>query len=369
MKVPFFTFDGMNQNLKQDILANFESFYDSNWYVLGQQVRNFEAEYATYNEVKHCVGVGNGLEALHISLKALGIGAGDEVIIPSNTYIATWLAATYVGATVVPVEPRPDTHNLNPDLLQAALTENTKAIMPVHLYGQVCEMDAIMAFAEKHQLKVVEDNAQSQGSRYNGKLAGSFGHSNGTSFYPGKNLGALGDAGAVTTNSEEISTKVKALRNYGSHKKYYNKYIGLNSRLDELQAGVLSVKLPHLPSWNKQRISVANNYYKLLAGIGDLQLPVIADGATSVYHQFVIQTAHRDALQEYLKSKEVGTLIHYPLPPHLQEAYAHLSFKKGDFPIAERIANQVLSLPIYPGLTLEQQEFVAYSIKQFFDGV
>ncbi len=367
MKVPFLSFDGMHPGLKKDILANFESFYDSNWYVLGQQVRNFEAEYASYNEVKHCVGLGNGLEALILSLEALGIGAGDEVIVPSNTYIATWLAVTYMGATIVPVEPRPDTHNLNPDLLPAALTEKTKAIMPVHLYGQVCEMDAIMAFAEKHQLKVVEDNAQSQGSRYNGKLAGSFGHSNGTSFYPGKNLGALGDAGAITTDSEEVATKIKALRNYGSHKKYYNKYLGVNSRLDELQAGVLSVKLPQLPSWNEQRIEVANNYYKLLAGVGDLQLPVIADGATSVYHQFVVQTAHRDALQEYLKSKEVGTLIHYPVPPHMQEAYASLPFKEGDFPIAERIAKQVLSLPVYPGLTLEQQEFVASCVRAFFD--
>jgi len=369
MNIPFLSFNGMHPELKQDILANFESFYDSNWYILGQQVRDFEQQYADFNEVKHCVGLGNGLEALILSLKALGIGPGDEVIVPSNTYIATWLAVTYVGATNVPVEPNPNTYNLDPNLIKDALTERTKAIMPVHLYGQVSEMDAIMQISQQHDLKVIEDNAQSQGSRYNGKLAGSFGHSNGTSFYPGKNLGALGDAGAITTNDETVAQHIRTLRNYGSQKKYVNKYLGVNSRLDELQAGVLSVKLKHLDAWNKQRQQVANHYYNGLKGVGDLQLPTLAEGATSVYHQFVICTAHRDALQNHLKEQGVGTLIHYPIPPHLQEAYAPLNFKPGQFPIAERLANQMLSLPVYPGLTEEQLEYIVATIKTYYNNV
>jgi dTDP-4-amino-4,6-dideoxygalactose transaminase len=261
-----------------------------------------------------------------------------------------------VGATPIPVEPRISTYNINPQLIEAAITSKTKAIMPVHLYGQCCEMDAIMHLANKYDLYVVEDNAQSQGAMYNGKLAGSFGHINGTSFYPGKNLGAYGDAGAITTNNKELFNKACTIRNYGSSKKYYNEIKGINSRLDELQAGFLSIKLNHLPNWNTQRIHIAQLYHQLLSGVGDLILPELATGATSVFHLFVVRTQRRDALQQFLTEKGIGTLIHYPLPPHLQEAYKDLNYTTGDFPIAEEIANTCLSLPVGNSLVGYYQE-------------
>jgi dTDP-4-amino-4,6-dideoxygalactose transaminase len=253
MKIPFLSFEPANEKIKTEIKQAFDAFFDSKWYVLGKSVEQFEKEYATFNEVKHCIGVSNGLDALHISLKVLNIGPGDEVIVPSNTYIATALAVSYVGATPVFVEPRVDTYNLDPEKLEAAITNKTKAIMPVHLYGQACEMEAIMAIAEKHNLFVIEDNAQSQGAKYRNKITGSWGHINGTSFYPGKNLGALGDAGAVTTNEADLAKKAFVLRNYGSQKKYYNEVIGYNMRLDECQAAFLSVKLKYLNEWTEQR--------------------------------------------------------------------------------------------------------------------
>ena len=358
----------MNEEIKAELLPSFEHFIDKGWYVLGDQVKQFEKDYADFCTTKHTVGVANGLDALIIALKTLNIGPGDEVIVPSNTYIASWLAVSYVGATPIPVEPRIDTYNINPNLIEAAITSKTKAIMPVHLYGQCCEMEAIMNIALKHHLFVVEDNAQSQGATYNGQITGSFGHINGTSFYPGKNLGAYGDAGAITTNDEQLYHRANVIRNYGSQKKYYNEIKGINSRLDELQAGFLSIKLKHLNKWSKQRIHIASLYNQMLHGVGDVVTPVLANGATSVYHLYVIRTNKRDELQQYLNTHEVGTLIHYPLPPHLQEAYQELGYQKGDFPLAETIADTCLSLPLFPGLTDEQVEQVCNTIKQFYHG-
>jgi dTDP-4-amino-4,6-dideoxygalactose transaminase len=367
MKVPFLSFDKMNADVKQQTLTSFEQFFDKHWYILGEQVKQFEKDYAAFNHTQHTIGVANGLDALIIALKTLNIGPGDEVLVPSNTYIASWLAVSYTGATPVPVEPRIDTYNINPDLIESLITPKTKAIMPVHLYGQCCEMETIMAIATKHNLFVVEDNAQSQGAMYNGKLTGSFGDINGTSFYPGKNLGAYGDAGAITTDSAERATRASIIRNYGSEKKYYNQELGINSRLDEVQAGFLSIKLPFLAGWNDERNRIADYYLNSLSGTPGLTLPVIADKATSVFHLFVIRTLRRDELQTFLNQNGIGTLIHYPLPPHLQEGYRSLGYQKGDFPIAEEIAETCLSLPIFPGMTTEQLDYICTTIKQFLN--
>jgi len=367
MKIPFLSFDYQNNLIKDEIYQSFTSFFDSNWYILGDRVKNFEQQYAKFNNVNHCIGVSNGLDALHLSLKALHIGTSDEVIVPSNTYIATALAVSYVGATPVFVEPNLKTYNLDPLKVESAITSRTKAIMPVHLYGQACEMDAILRIAEKHDLKVIEDNAQSQGASYNGKLTGSFGHANGTSFYPGKNLGALGDAGAITTDDAEIARKVAMLRNYGSEKKYYNEEIGFNMRLDECQAGFLSVKLKYLDEWTRQRQEIAAWYDEALKDVGDIVLPKTAVGATHVYHIYMVRTKRRDQLQEHLSRHGIGCLIHYPIPPHLQKAYQHLGFKKGDFPIAEAIADTCLSLPLWPGMKQREVLEVANTIKNFFN--
>lgn len=366
MQIPFLSFEYSNNQIKKEILSSFENFFDSSWYVLGNQVKNFEQEYALFNNVKHCVGVSNGLDALHIALKALDIGESDEVIVPSNTYIATALAVSYVGAKPVFVEPDIKTYNIDPSKIEAAITSNTKAIIPVHLYGQACEMDSIMTIAKKHNLFVVEDNAQAHGASYNGKFTGSWGNINGTSFYPGKNLGAFGDAGAVTTNNAELAQKANTLRNYGSPKKYYNEMIGFNMRLDECQAGFLSVKLKYLKEWTAQRQEIAGWYNEALKNIDGLTLPVASENATHVYHLYVIRIKHRDALQNYLSKNDIGTLIHYPIPPHLQKVYEHLGFKKGDFPVAEEIADTCLSLPIWPGITKGDINLVADSIKSFF---
>ncbi len=343
----------------------FEKVYDSYWYVQGSELEVFEKAYATFNQTECAVGVANGLDALYLSLKALGIQPGDEVIVPSNTYIATVLAVSYLGATPVIVEPRLTTYNINPEFIEQAITPKTKAIMPVHLYGQACEMNAIMEIAHKHNLWVVEDNAQAHGSSYNGKLTGSFGHANGTSFYPGKNLGALGDAGAVTTNNTELAEKIKTLRNYGSSKKYYNEVIGHNMRLDELQATFLSVKLKYLHEWTAQRQQIATWYNKALEGIDQIILPEVDTDASHVYHLYVVRTIERDKLQNYLAEQGIGTLIHYPVPPHLQKAYANLGHQEGDFPISEELANTCLSLPMWPGMDKNQVEYIAEKITAF----
>lgn len=368
MKIPFLSFENMNQIIGKEIIRAFQEVFDSKWYILGEKVEEFQQAYAAFNRVDHCIGVSNGLDALFLSLKVLNIGPGDEVIVPSNTYIATVLAVSYVGATPVFVEPNKETYNIDPALIELAITSKTKAIMPVHLYGQCCEMTKIMAIAEKYGLMVVEDNAQSQGSSYQGKLAGSFGNVNGTSFYPGKNLGALGDAGAITTNDEQLARKLASLRNYGSQKKYHNEVIGFNMRMDELQAAILSVKLKYLAEWTSQRQQIAAWYDKALNGIGDLVLPSIADDSTHVYHLYVIRTNKRYELQAYLDKNGIGSLIHYPIPPHLQLAYQHLGFNKGDFPIAEEIADTCLSLPLWPGMTEENIMVIKREIENFYAG-
>jgi len=366
MNIPFLSFSDTNKHIRPQVLQAFEQFFDNAWYILGEKLKQFETEYASFNQVEHCVGVSNGLDALHLGLRALNIREGDEVIVPSNTFIATVLAVSYVGATPVFVEPDIHTYNIDPAKIEAAITSRTKAIMPVHLYGQACEMDKIMEIAQERNLFIIEDNAQAQAATFKGKLTGSWGHVSGTSFYPGKNLGALGDAGAITTNDAEIAKRVAIYRNYGSQEKYHNEVIGYNMRLDECQAAILSVKLKYLNKWTEERMQIACWYNNALQGVGDLVLPGVASGASHVYHLYVIRTSRRDALQEHLQKNGIGSLIHYPVPPHLQEAYQNLGYKKGDFPIAEEIANTCLSLPMWPGIKQEMIMNITLKINQFF---
>lgn len=358
MKVPFLDFVGPYEELKAELDDAYFRFMRSAWYVLGREVEAFESEFAEYCGVRHCVGVGNGLEALHLVLRAYDIGEGDEVIVPSNTYIATWLAVSYAGATPVPVEPDSETFNIDPARIESAITRRTKAIMPVHLYGQPADMDPILELARKHHLKVIEDNAQAQGARYKGRRTGSLGDAAGNSFYPGKNLGAFGDAGAVTTNDGVLADRIRTLRNYGSRKKYYNDCKGYNSRLDELQAAMLRVKLKKLDDWNRRRRSIAARYQAKLKGSEALTLPTVPPWAEPAWHLFVVRHVERDAFQQALTQAGIGTLIHYPVPPHLSGAYAEGGWTRGAFPIAERIADTVLSLPMGPHLQEAQVEFV-----------
>jgi dTDP-4-amino-4,6-dideoxygalactose transaminase len=346
----FLNFQPMHSQIREEMQHAFQRVYDSYWYIQGKELEMFEKEYAQLSQTKYSIGVSNGLDALVLSLRVLGVGHGDEVIVPSNTYIATALAVSHVGATPIFVEPRMETYNINPELIPQAITKKTKAIMPVHLYGQACEMDAIMEIAKVHNLYVVEDNAQAHLSSFNGQLTGSFGDVNGTSFYPGKNLGALGDAGAVTTNNEQLANRIKTLRNYGSAVKYYNEEIGYNNRLDELQAAFLRVKLNYLQEWTNQRKEIAQWYNEVLKLRNDLVLPYVHKNADHVYHLYVVRTSNREKLQQELTEKGIQTMIHYPVPPHLQKAYKHLGYKQGDFPIAEEIARTCLSLPIWPGM-------------------
>ena len=366
MQIPFLSFNQVNQQIKKEITEVFDKFFDSGWYILGESVKQFEREYAEFNQVKKCIAVSNGLDALHIALKSLYITQGDEVIVPSNTYIATVLAISYVGASPIFVEPDIDTYNIDPIKIEAAITPRTKVIMPVHLYGQCCEMEQIMQIAKNHDLYVVEDNAQSQGASYKNKLAGSWGNINGTSFYPGKNLGALGDAGAITTNDESLAHSAAILRNYGSQKKYFNDVIGFNMRMDECQAAFLSVKLNYLKEWTQQRKQIARWYDQHLSDMDEIILPKTAVDASHVYHVYMIRTQLRDDLNFFLSTKGVGTLIHYPVPPHLQKAYSFLNYKEGNFPIAEEIAKTCLSLPLWPGMQEEQVAYIANEIRIFF---
>jgi len=355
----------MHAAMRAEALEAMRRVYDSQWYVLGPEVAQFEQAYSEFNQVAHTVGVGNGLEALALALRALGIGPGDEVLVPSNTYIATWLAVSHVGATPVPVEPDPATSNLDPARLEAALTPRTRAIMPVHLYGQPCRMPEIMAFAQQYGLLVVEDNAQAQGATFEGKPTGSFGQANATSFYPTKNLGALGDAGAITTNEADVAQRLRQLRSYGATEKNQHERLGYNSRLDELQAAVLQVKLRHLAAWTRQRQQLASWYQKHLSEIAELRLPAIAKGAESVWHLYVVHTAQREALHQCLASQGIGTLVHYPVPPHRQPAYAPLGWPAGSLPIAESLAATCLSLPLWPGMTEELVAAVAGAVRAF----
>lgn len=366
-KIEFLDLKKINLNYLKEFHEKLDNLLNEGWFVLGKNVLNFELEYAKFSKVKYSIGVANGLDALILSLKALNIGKGDEVIVPSNTYIATWLAVSQLGAIPVPVEPKIETYNIDTSKIESAITNKTKAILVVNLYGQSAELEKIKNIADKYKIHLLEDNAQSQGAMCNNKPTGSFGIVNATSFYPGKNLGALGDAGAITTNDEIIFENIKELRNYGSKIKYYNEVKGVNSRLDEIQAAFLSVKLKNLEADNNSRIKLASIYNESLKNVGDILLPIMAENCTSVFHIYLIRTKKRNQLSEYLFSKGISTMIHYPVPPHLQNAYSEMNFFKGDFPIAEEIANTCLSLPMGPHLGQEHIEIVSNEIINFFN--
>lgn len=350
MSIPFLDLKAAYLELQSEIDSAIKRVLNSGWYILGEEVDVFEQEYAAYCEAKYCVGVANGLDALHLALLALEVGGGDEVIVPSNTYIATWLAVSQCGAIPIPVEPNAETYNIDPTRIEAAITPKTKVILPVHLYGQPADMDPILAIARKHGLKVLEDGAQVHGARYKGKRIGAHGDIVAWSFYPGKNLGALGDGGAITTDNAEVAERIRVLRNYGSRMKYVNKVRGFNSRLDPIQAATLRVKLKVLDAWNGRRTEIASCYQTGLANLG-LNLPFIPEWAEPVWHLYVVQHPQRDFLQKKLGEAGIGTLIHYPIPPHLQQAYASTGYVKGQFPIAEQMADQLLSLPMGPHLS------------------
>jgi len=359
--IPFLDLKAIQQVHGETLRSAFERVLDSGWYILGEEVCKFEEEYAAYCGVRACVGVANGLDALVLALRALDIGPGDEVLVPGNTYIATWLAVTQVGATPVPVEPLPSTANLDPARLACALTSRTRAILPVHLYGQPADLEPIIAFAASHGLKVVEDAAQAHGASYMGRKIGAHGDIVAWSFYPGKNLGALGDGGAITTNDLDLAQRVRVLRNYGSRRKYHNEVVGYNSRLDELQAAFLRAKLHHLDAENHHREMIAKRY---LDGLVDapVQPFELTNRCQSAWHLFVIRHAQRAALASALSERGIATMIHYPVPPHLQPAYAHLKMPVGALPISEVLHQQVLSLPMGPTMTLEDADRVIGAI-------
>ncbi|HEY0841673.1 DegT/DnrJ/EryC1/StrS family aminotransferase [Methylotenera sp.] len=357
MRVPFLDLKAAYSELGHELDAAVLRASRSGWYIGGSEVECFEADFAAYTEAQYCVGVGNGLDALTLALRALDIGAGDEVIVPSHTFIATWLAVSAVGAKPISVEPAEGSYNIDVASIERFITPRTKAIMPVHLYGMPVDMDAICALAKKHGIAVVEDAAQAHGAKVRGKKIGSHGDVVAWSFYPGKNLGALGDGGAITTNNEAIASRVRELGNYGSAVKYYNEERGVNSRLDPIQAAALSVKLKHLDVWNQRRQAIAKTYSQALGGLA-LGLPQVPTWADPVWHLYVVTTSERDALQSQLTSAGIQTLIHYPVPPHLQKAYQVLDIKVGSLPVAERLAQQVLSLPMGPHLAAGDVEHV-----------
>lgn len=346
-EVPFLDLKSPAQELRAEIDAAIARVIDSGRYILGPEVEAFEAEFAAYCEADHAIGVANGLDALHLALRAMDIGEGDEVIVPSNTYIATWLAVSQCGAVPVPVEPVEATYNIDPARIEAAVTPRTKVILPVHLYGQPADLDPILAIARRHGLRVLEDGAQAHGARYKNKRIGGHGDAVAWSFYPGKNLGALGDGGAVTTNDPALADRLRVLRNYGSRLKYVNNELGWNSRLDPLQAAILRVKLQHLDAWNARRAGIAGQYLRGLADSG-VVLPTVPEWAEPVWHLFVVRHPGRDSLQAKLTAAGVGSLIHYPTPPHRQQAYAGLGIAADAFPLASRLADEVLSLPMGP---------------------
>lgn len=362
MNIPFSTFDIMHADIRTEMLNKFAEIYDRGWFIQGSEYENFEKEFASYCDAKYCVGVGNGLDAIYLVLLALGIGKGDEVIIPSNTFIATALAVSYTGATPVLVDPDEITYNMCSKGLDSALTDKTKAIIPVHLYGQAAEMDEILDFAKKNNLYVVEDCAQAHGALYKGKKVGTFGIAGCFSFYPGKNLGALGDGGAVVSNSDEIAQKVRTIANYGSKEKYNHVYMGTNSRLDEVQAGLLRIKLQHLDEYNADRNRIANRY---LEGIKNekIKLPVIGKDRTHIWHIFAIMCDCRDELEKYLLDKGIGVAKHYPIAIPDQKAYASLNLPH--MPLASEIAATELSLPLFVGMTDEEIDYVIDAINNF----
>jgi dTDP-4-amino-4,6-dideoxygalactose transaminase len=364
VRVPFLDLQATYLELKADIDDAMSRVMRSGWYLLGEELSLFEKEFASYTQSEHAVGVANGLEAIVLALKALGIGPGDEVIVPSNTYIATWLAVAYVGARPVAVEPIRGRWTMDPQRIEAAITSKTKAILPVHLYGLPCDLAPILDLARKKGLLVIEDAAQAHGALYRNRRIGAHGDAVCWSFYPGKNLGAFGDGGAVTTNRGDVADSLRVLRNYGSRQKYFNEVKGHNSRLDEIQAAALRVKLKHLDEWNRRRMKIASSYLEGLRGVPELTLPdVFSD--ESVWHLFVVDHPRRDALQKYMQDKGIQTLVHYPIPPHRSEAFADMGLCEGSFPLAEQSANTHLSLPIGPHLSEEAVAYVMETIHGF----
>jgi dTDP-4-amino-4,6-dideoxygalactose transaminase len=364
MKIPFSTFDRMHAALKPEIMATFERVYDKGWFIQGDEYQAFEKEFASFCGAKFGVGVGNGMDAIYLTLRAMGIGAGDEVIVPSHTFIATALAVVYAGATPVFCEVNAETFNINPANITQLITKRTKAIIAVHLYGQAADMDPINKIAKENNLSVVEDCAQAHNAIYNGRKTGSLGDVGAFSFYPGKNLGALGDAGMVVTSNKELADKVHALGCYGSAEKYVHKYQGVNSRLDEIQAAFLRIKLKHLDEWTKERQQVAQKY---LSSIDNpkIKLPKVMDRCSHVWHLFVVRCEERDKLQEYLADMGIETVIHYPTPMHLQGAFKEMGYKRGAFPIAEALADSVLTLPLYIGMTDDEICYVCDALNRF----
>lgn len=362
--IPFLDVRAAYLELKPEIDRAIARVLDSGWYILGAELVAFEEEFARYCGARHAIGVADGLDALHLSLLALGVGEGDEVIVPANTYIATWLAASQCGAVPIPVEPVDASFNMDPDLIAAAITPRTKVILPVHLYGQPADLDPILAIARAHGLKVLEDAAQAHGARYKGQPVGAHGDAVAWSFYPGKNLGAMGDGGAVTTNDPVLADRLRMLRNYGSRVKYVNEVRGFNSRLDPIQACVLRTKLKALDNWNERRRRLAARYQTGLVDCG-LTLPQAPAWAEPVWHLYVVRTTRRDELQRHLEATGIGTLIHYPIPPHRQQAYAEMAYPQGSFPLSERMAAETLSLPMGPHLAVEQVDNVCAVIRSW----
>jgi dTDP-4-amino-4,6-dideoxygalactose transaminase len=359
-KIPFLNLGETYKELKAELDSAYQRVMHSGWYIQGEELEAFEFEFSEYCNSKYCIGVGNGLDALHLILRAYGIGPGDEVIVPSHTFIATWLAVTFAGAQPVPVEVADDgTYTISPELIESAITPRTRAIIPVHLYGRPADMTPIMLIAAKHGIKVIEDAAQAHGARYHGRSAGCLGDAAAFSFYPGKNLGAFGDGGAITTSDEGLATKLRSLRNYGSSTKYVHDVIGVNSRLDPIQAAFLRVKLHYLDEWNARRASIGKYYHQLFAGT-PIVLPAVSTGFDSVHHLFVIRTSSREKLQAELKNKNIETLIHYPIPPHKQLAYQSMGYIS--MPVAESLARELLSLPMGPHLSREDVEIVAENV-------
>jgi dTDP-4-amino-4,6-dideoxygalactose transaminase len=363
-RVQFLDLRATYREIRDEIDAAVASVLDSGSYILGQEVEAFEREFAQYLGVKHCIGVSTGLDALYLALRALNVAPGDEVLVPGNTFIATWLAVSQAGAVPVPVEPDIESYNLDPSRIESAITARTKGIVAVHLYGMAAEMDPIREIAGRHGLWVIEDAAQAHGSRYKGACVGGLSDAGCWSFYPGKNLGAFGDGGAITTNRDDVAEQARVLRNYGSKIKYFNEVKGMNCRLDALQAAMLRVKLRHLDEWNDRRRAVAKYYASQLAET-DLVLPATPSWIDAVYHLYVVRSERREALQDHLRERGIGTLIHYPVPPHLQNAYRDLGMEEGDLPITERIHREVLSLPMGPHLSLLEAEAVVDAVRAF----
>lgn len=364
MQIPLVDLKIQYKSLRKEISKKISEIFESGTFIKGPVLEEFETNFAKFVGTKYAIGVASGTDALHLSLMALNIGKGDEVILPANTFIATAYAILYVQAKPVFVDVDPKTYNIDTELIERKISKRTKAIIPVHLYGQPCQMDKILQLAKKYKLLVIEDAAQSHGAVYKGKHVGNFGHAAAFSFYPGKNLGAFGDGGIITTNSIRLANKIKMLREYGAYSKYYFDQLGFNSRLDALQAAILNIKLKYLKRWNKKRWKLAQNYNKFLSNLLQITTPFTGKNISHVFHLYVIRTPQRNQLMKFLQKRGIQTGIHYPLPLHLQKSLRYLDYKKGDFPVAEKISKQVLSLPLYPELSLNQQKFIVESIKK-----